>query len=72
MKYRITIDIFIDPKHRHIIAAVIKFMKFLTKYCETINRGKINEVRSRIVIHECYHDESPPKPCRIIYEWSSE
>ena len=72
MKIRITIDILIDPKYANIVAAAIKFMKFLTKYCETINKGKANEVRSRIVIHKCYHDETPPKPCEVIYEFTSE
>jgi len=38
----------------------------------TINRGKPNEEKSILRREICYHDETPPRPCELIEEITSE
>ena len=34
---------------------------------------RINAVEtSTIMVEKCFHDEIPPKPCEILYQWTKE
>ncbi len=72
MKYRITIDVFIDPDDLETVKNIRKALVALRHRFRTIRKGLPGVEYSRIVIHRCYHDEEPSKPCEVIYEWSSE
>lgn len=37
-----------------------------------INAGQPNEERGFITLEECYHDEDPNKPCKVIENWQVE
>ena len=63
--FRITIDAFLDindtitrDKVKDGIVALQKKLK----------RANVIET-SRIEVHKCYHDETPAKPCEVIYQW---
>jgi len=38
----------------------------------TVNPGKPNEEKSVLRREICYHDETPPKPCEVVEEITSE
>ena len=66
MKYRIIATVFVDPSNETKVMTLYTALKNAKAIFEVINAGKVNEERSRIEIHKCYHDEIPPKPCELI------
>ena len=70
MKYRIDTTLFLDSLNDAEMA--LKAIKGFEHLFRTINKGKETEERSSIRLHECYHDEDPVKPCKVISEWESD
>jgi len=70
MKYRIRLDLILEKEEDAMEA--FEYLKRRRKLFLTINKGKPNEKKSLLQIHRCYHDEEPPKPCKIIERIESE
>lgn len=68
MKYRIVINIFLDPDKIDDAKKIYQFIKQHRALFKTIRKGLANEERSFIRIEKCYHDEDPPRPCEVIEE----
>lgn len=63
--FRITIDAFVDIDDT---ATRDKIRNGIVALRDKMQRANEFET-SRIEVHKCYHDEIPPKPCEILYEW---
>ena len=64
MFYRIRIDLaFTNISNLNKVAQLVD--PFL-KNAVIINPGHLNEERGYILCEECFHDEHPPRPCRVI------
>jgi hypothetical protein len=64
MLYRVTVDLFLKSD---IEALAIK--DFLMKYKDNFLRA--GEEASSIIVHKCYHDETPPRPCEeVIFSYN--
>ena len=64
MKIRLKADLFIEPTKTVLINQIRDFL--------VANKGKflkINGETSSISVEKCRHDESPPQPCEIIFDW---
>ena len=70
VKYRLDITLFLDDliEAENIRDTLVKLKDLFI----TINKGTETEERSFIRLHECYHDEDPTKPCKVISEWESD
>ena len=67
MRIRIRIDAILDPTDKD---TKDKILKTLEKVKGRLKRANEFETSS-IVVEECYHDETPVKPCRVIFEWKA-
>ena len=66
MKYRVRLDCILDITD----TATRDAMKtYLVNLRDKMQRMGDLETSS-IVVEQCYHDESPPKPCVILYQWT--
>ena len=63
MKYRITIDSFLDKTDTVSRDQIKNFIVALRDKMQRMS----NMETSSIVIQECYHDEG--KPCVVLYQW---
>ena len=68
MKIRIRVDAILDPKDENIKDEALKILERVKHRFQRLNEFET----SSIVVEECYHDESPPKPCRVVFEWRRE
>ena len=64
MKYRVCCDLaFADEATARELWSAVKGKK---SNAVIINLGKLNEEQPSGNLHECYHDEPEPRPCKII------
>jgi len=70
MKWRIRADIILSDESKAV--DIFENLKKERDKFETINRGELNEERSRVELEKCYHDEELIKPCEIIETIESE
>ena len=70
MKYRLDVCVF-SAKEK-VIKDLYDAIADSSGELETVNKGKHNEEKSRVRMHKCYHDETPPKPCELMNEWHSD
>jgi len=66
---RILADLIITDRTQ--AEALFNQIKNLAPLFETINPGEPEEERSSWSLHKCYHDETPPKPCEYVEEYTS-
>ena len=69
MILRITIDLFLDVVNEATLTKIRDQLLALKEKFRNINIGLLIEEKSRITVQKCYHDETPTKPCEIIFEW---
>ncbi len=63
--FRIRIDAFVDITDT---ATRDQIKNGIVALQSKLKRANAVET-SRIEVHKCFHDEVPPKPCEVIYEW---
>jgi len=66
MFYRIRLDLAFE--NLGVFAGLNGHALGILAQAHTINPGTLTEERGYLIVEECYHDEDPPKPCKIIGE----
>ena len=64
MKYRVRVDLSFDSEAD--AQSLLAYAKSLSDKAVSINEGEDNEETSFSDLEICYHDESPPRPCKRI------
>lgn len=65
MKIRIQADFVLDPtdiSSRDAVTNVFQRIKSKLLALDTLEY-------SQVTIQRCYHDEVPPKPCEVMFQW---
>ena len=71
MKLRVRLDLILNSDKETLANKVYEsLLTNLKDHAQVINKGLVNEETSRLIIEECHHDETPPKPCKILKEIS--
>ena len=68
MFLRIRVDAILDPKDEDIKGEILKALGKVKHRFQRLNEFET----SSIVVEECYHDEAPVKPCKVVFEWRKE
>jgi len=65
MKIRIQADFVLDPtdiSSRDAVTTVFQQIKSKLQGLSALEY-------SQVTIQKCYHDEVPPKPCEVVFQW---
>ena len=65
MKYRVRLDAALDVTDALTRDQIREFLTSVRNKMQRVNSFET----SSIVVEECHHDESPPRPCVELYRW---
>ena len=69
MKLRIRVDLSFEPGEEQHLTGLKNAAVAAGAHAVNINEGDDNEEIGFVRVTNCYHDESPPSPCEVTYEW---
>ena len=69
MKIRVRLDLILNSDEETLANKIYDtLLSNLKDHAQVIKKGLVDEETSSLRIKECYHDETPTKPCKILKE----